>query len=147
MSDTVVLRTPLTTSLHKMLRETAYEFQSDNTTEILTWWEQTTWALQMHHNLEKDTVQRSDKLCDPKWTSNYRMAKQWVNFGQGAYIRDGKPFIFCLSCKAPLQHPRAFGVGTSHLTTHVKSAKCSSHGALGQLRQTIDDMLHKVSGY
>ena len=75
------------------------------------------------------------------------MAKQWVNFGQGDYIRDGKPGIFCLSCRAQLQDLRAFVVGTSHLTTHVKSAKCRSHGALDQGPQTIDDMLHKVSAY
>ena len=100
MSDTVVVPTTLTTSLHKMLRETAYKFQSHNPTEFLTWWEQTTWALQMHHNLEKDTVQRMDKLCDPKCTCNHRMAKPWVNFGQGAYIRDGKS-LYCARAVKP----------------------------------------------
>ena len=99
----------------------------------------------MHRNLKSDTVQRREKLCHPKWTYNQQMAKQSVNFGQGAYIRDGKPFIFCLRYEAPLHHTRAFHVGTGHLTTHVKSATCSRHGALGQVPQTIDDMLHEAS--
>jgi hypothetical protein len=128
--------------LKQILRGTAYELDANEPTPFLNWWETTTWAQAMHHNLQRDPALRESKYSDPKWTSSHRTAKQWTNFGQGAYIRDGKPLVFCLVCKAALQHPRAFNVGTSHLTSHMKSTKCRSKG--GQDLQTIQQFLTKV---
>ena len=96
----------------------------------------------MHENLNKAPAARNEKFSDPKWNSTSLTAPQWSNYGQGANVRDGKPFIFCLAYNTALQHPRAFGVGTSHLTSHMKTAKCLRSSGRG--KQSVLDMLTKV---
>jgi len=114
----------------------------DAPTEFLDWWETTSWAQEMRRNLKKLAATRNDKCSNPQWTSSNRGAKQWANYGQGTYILDGKPLVFCLVCTGTLQNARAFGVGTTHLTSHMKFTKCCSSS--GRSQETIQDMLTKV---
>jgi len=128
--------------LKPIIRSTTYELNPDAPTEFLDWWETTSWAQEMRRNLKKPAATRNDKYSNPQWTSSNRGAKQWANYGQGAYILDGKPLVFCLVCNGTSQHPRAFAVGTTNLTSHMKSTKCCSSS--GGSRETIQDMLTKV---
>lgn len=121
----------------------AYLFEAATAKQFLQWWETTAWAKQLHENLSKVSSAKKEKICDPRWESTNRTAKQWSNYGQGAYVTDGKPFVFCLACNTALQHPRAFNVGTSHMSGHMTSAKCLQSS--GRAKQTVRDMLSKVS--
>jgi len=96
----------------------------------------------MRGNLNKPAATRNDKYSNTQWISSNPWSKQWGNYGQGAHILDGKPLVFCLVCNGTLQHPRAFGVGTTNLTSHKNSTKC--HSSSRRFQETIQDMLTKV---
>ena len=117
-------------------------YEASTSEQFMQWWNTTTWAQQMRENIEKASTSRNEKFSDPKRDSTNRTAPQWSNYGQGANVKDGKPFVFCLACNTVSQHPRAFGVGTSHLSSHMKTTKCLQSSGRG--RQSVLDMLSKV---
>ena len=131
-----------TTILKRIQNGMAYMYEASKQKEFLKWWEKTSWGKQMLENLSKGVESRNQKLSDPRWGSTNRTAQQWSNYGQGALVRNGKPFVYCLTCDAALQHPRAFGVGTSHMTSHLKSTKCMKSSV--RPRETVHAMLSKV---
>ena len=128
--------------LKRIQNGSAFLYEASISEQFMQWWNTTTWAEQMHENLNKAPAARSGGFSDPRWNSTNLTAPQWSNYGQGANVRDGKPFVFCLTCNTALQHPRAFGVGTSHLSSHMKTVKCL-HSS-GQGKQSVLDILSKV---
>ena len=131
-----------TTVLKRIQNGTAYMYEASKQKEFLEWWETTSWAQQMLENLSKGDESRNPKLLDPRWGSTKRKAQQWLNYSQGALVRDGKPFVYCLTCEVGLQHPSAFGVGTSHMISHIRSTTCMKSSS--RARETVHEMLSKV---
>ena len=136
------LEVPSVSALKRIQNGTAWLYEASTLMQFMEWWHTTTWAEQMRENLNKAPSSRNEKFSDPRWGSTNCSAPQWSNYGQGAKVKDGKPFVFCLPCNTIVQHPRAFGVGTSHLSNHMTSAKCLRSSGRG--KQSIIDMLSKV---
>ena len=143
LTDNAELQANPITVLKKIQNGTAYMYEASKQNEFLEWWEKTPWAQKMLENIfQLENSTRQGKFLDPRWGSANRTAKQWSSYGQGALVRDGKPFVYCLTCNAVLQHPRAFGVGTFHMISHLKSSKCMK--ASSRPRETVHAMLSKV---
>ena len=115
---------PSSSVLKRIQNGTGFMYEVSISVQFLQWWHTTMWTAKMRENLNKPSTSRNEKFCDPKWDSTNRTAQQWTNYGQGAHVGDGKPFVFCLACNTILQHFRAFGVGTSYLSSHMKCTKC-----------------------
>lgn len=144
MSEPSNSEVPSIPVLKRTQNGSAFMYEDSTSEQFLQWWHTTAWAQQMRENLDKASTSRNEKFSDPRWDSTNLTAPQWSNYGQGANVKDGKPFIFCLACNATLQHPRAFAVGTSHLISHMKSKKCLN--ATGRRKQSVLNMLSKGVG-
>lgn len=131
---------PKVSTLTRILGGTAFLWQPEHSVPFDDWWETTEWAAKLRDNLAKE--RRSNHINPPRWDSKLRKAEYWAQFGQGAKIHSGEPFIFCLACNSALQHPSAFNVGTTHMRCHLNSGKCRT--ASGRKDQDISTLFGKV---
>ena len=124
-----------------ILRGTAFKWEVEKSTGFTEWWETTDWAAKLRDNLAKDVQGRSN-ISPPRWDSKLRTATHWAQFGQGAKVSSGEPFIYCLGCNGTLQHPSAFNMGIIHMKSHLSSGKCRV--ATGRKKEDIGSMFGRV---
>jgi len=132
---------PIDSSLTRILGGTAFKWEAKKLTGFTKWWETTNWAAKLRDNLAKDVQGRSN-ISPPRWDSKLRTATHWAQFGQGAKVSSGEPFIYCLGCNGTLQHPSAFNVGTTHMKSHLSLGKCRAD--TGQRKEDIASMFGRV---
>lgn len=127
--------TPADRTLALTLNGQAYEWQADTSAEFDDWWQGTAWA--------KALQAQTPGYFNPSWGSKTRSSKAWKSFGEAAMRRDGQPKIFCLTCKSTLKHPSAYGIGTTHMRSHLTSRACTRISGIQP--ESIHTMLQKVS--
>jgi hypothetical protein len=136
---------PMGSNLTKILAGTAFQWEAEKSAVFNEWWETTPWANKLRENLEKEIMLRSKQISSPRWDSKLRTAAHWAQYRQGAKISSGEPFIFCISCNAPLHHPSAFNLGTTHMKNHLTSGKCRATS--GRKDEDISRMFGKVTNH
>jgi len=100
---------PIDSSLTRILGGTAFKWEAEKTIGFTEWWETTDWAAKLRDNLAKNVQGRSN-ISPPRWDSKLQTATHWAQFGQGAKVSSGEPFIYYLGCNGNLQHPSAFNM-------------------------------------
>ena len=131
----------MASTLTRILGGTAIQWEAEKSADFNEWWETTDWAGKLRDNLAKPGMPNKN-MNAPRWDSKLRTAKHWVHYGQGAKVHSGEPFVYCLGCNSPLQHPSAFNLGTTHMRVHLTTGKCRS--TTGRQDQDIAAMFGKV---
>lgn len=85
---------------------------------FVDWWHHQTWYKEQPNDFPS-----TDKQIN--WASTTRTSLSWRHFDQGARKSTGEPVIVCQKCSTILIHPSIKGSGTSTMTSHLKSARCT----------------------
>lgn len=134
-----------------------YSIQNDQFTKppaahqetFLSWWKQTSF---FKKEIGVDPTKLRKRLGVPVeqfWFNPCHAKTPWEAFTEFANATTGVPFVRCNRCDKLIQHPyhRAGGKikqGTSILTMHLKSARCTSMSAMPETESNSDCSVRNV---
>ena len=66
--------------LKRIQNGSAFLYEASTLEQFMQWWNTTTWAEQMHENLNKAPAARSGEFPNSRWNSINLTALQWSNY-------------------------------------------------------------------